>query len=41
MSGEERVRELPEADGGLLALVGQGLAAGQAGVVVDGEWMQQ
>jgi hypothetical protein len=36
VGGEESVRPLPETGGGFLALVGENLAAGQAGVVVDG-----
>ena len=34
--GEERLCPAPESGGGLLAFVGEDLAVGQAGVVVDG-----
>lgn len=34
--GEEGVGPLPEGDGGLFLLVGEDLAVGEAGVVVDG-----
>lgn len=36
VGSEEGVRPLPEAGRGFLALVGEDLAVGQAGVVVDG-----